>query len=250
MTDEYTARRQELGASAAVWSAAGQHRVGDGWWEALSGAPSVDYNVVVCHGGGGVAALTERVANLHPGGTPTIVMLAGGSLGDAQAAADSGWVCIGAIPFFVQPDLDGTADSAVRPLQGDEIGSGRAVVAQAFDLSEDVARTALPDDPGSIVPGARVWGLWEDGDLRACVLGVVVDGSLAIWSMATPPDQQSRGYGRRLLGAVLAASRDEGASRSILYASPAAADFYQGLGYRLLEHWQLWSRPRWVLGRS
>ena len=31
---------------------------------------------------------------------------------------------------------------------------------------------------------------------------------------------------------------------------PAAIGFYRSCGFVELETWQLWSRPRWVLGRA
>lgn len=41
-----------------------------------------------------------------------------------------------------------------------------------------------------------------------------------------------------------------GARASILYSPIAAEPFYRSLGYCVLEHWQLWSNPRWILGRA
>jgi hypothetical protein len=43
-------RRTLLGASAALWSRHGDHEIGPGWWKAMSGARSVDLNLLVCHG--------------------------------------------------------------------------------------------------------------------------------------------------------------------------------------------------------
>jgi hypothetical protein len=34
------------------------------------------------------------------------------------------------------------------------------------------------------------------------------------------------------------------------YSSYVGLPFYRALGFEELEHWQLWSRPRWVLGRG
>ena len=55
-----------------------------------------------------------------------------------------------------------------------------------------------------------------------------------------------RGYARRLMSTVLAAYRKEGATAALLYASPLGVSMYQALGYRIVEHWQVWSRARWV----
>jgi predicted N-acetyltransferase YhbS len=68
--------------------------------------------------------------------------------------------------------------------------------------------------------------------------------------MATAADRRGEGHGRRALGAGLSALSAQGAVRSILYASVAGEPFYRRLGYTEIERWQMWSRPRWVLGRS
>ncbi len=71
-----------------------------------------------------------------------------------------------------------------------------------------------------------------------------------VWSMATPPAWQNKGYGRRLLTTALASSAALGVTESILQASSAGEALYRALGYEVTEYWQTWSRPRWVFGRS
>jgi GNAT superfamily N-acetyltransferase len=78
------------------------------------------------------------------------------------------------------------------------------------------------------------------------VATVVVDSVLAVWSMATRPDLQRQGYGRRLLSTALAQAASEGVTESLLLATPAGEALFRALGYRVMEHWQQWSRPRWV----
>jgi hypothetical protein len=50
--------------------------------------------------------------------------------------------------------------------------------------------------------------------------------------------------------AALAGAAGAGARGSLLHAAIDGEPFYLSLGYRTLEWWQLWSRPRWVLGRA
>ncbi len=258
MVDDRQAWRSDLGSGAALWSSSGHHQVTEGRWVALSGARSVEYNVVCCHGDEGPEAVADSLGLITEAGVPSLLMLAGPALGDAQPLVDAGWVIVGTTPFLVNPSLAGTADPAVRPIDpGPPAGSTvglmagmRDVVTDAFALDPLLGDVVIPDDPGAVIEGARIWGLWEDGDLRSCVLVAPVRGSVVIWWMATPPDRQRRGYGRRLLSAVLGDAARRGHARSVLLASPAGLGLYRALGYELVEHWQIWSRRRWVLGRA
>jgi predicted N-acetyltransferase YhbS len=65
--------------------------------------------------------------------------------------------------------------------------------------------------------------------------------------MATVSSARGRGYGAAVLRAALAAEASHGTSAAVLYSSE---HFYRTFGYRELERWQIWSRPRWVLGRA
>jgi hypothetical protein len=43
---------------------------------------------------------------------------------------------------------------------------------------------------------------------------------------------------------------DKGATGSLLHSSVAGEKLYGALGYSTVEYWQLWSRPRWVIGNA
>jgi hypothetical protein len=47
-----------------------------------------------------------------------------------------------------------------------------------------------------------------------------------------------------------APDRAEGAEGSFLQASLVGRKLCTALGDRVVEHWQLWSRPGWVTGRA
>jgi len=84
----------------------------------------------------------------------------------------------------------------------------------------------------------------------ACLAAVRIEDSLAIWSMATAPDERRRGYGRDLVQAVLSDAAAQGATECLLHSSGEGEPLYYELGFEQLERWQMWSRPRWVLGRA
>jgi predicted acetyltransferase len=66
--------------------------------------------------------------------------------------------------------------------------------------------------------------------------------------MATLPGNQGHGYGRRLIQVALREQLEKGATGSLLHSSVAGENLYRNLGYEVIEYFQMWSRPRWVLG--
>ena len=119
-----------------------------------------------------------------------------------------------------------------------------------FGVGPELARVAIPRDAAERA-GQAVWGAFDGGRrLASCLASVRAGDTVAIWSMATTPAARGRGYGAAVLGTALAAHADQGARAALLYSSAAGEPFYRRFGFRELERWQQWSRPRWVLGRA
>jgi GNAT superfamily N-acetyltransferase len=241
-----------MGASAALWASKERVRIEPGRWLALSGARSVDYNLILCHGDPEEALLADGVDELTAARVPGIVMAAGAALGGVQQLVLRGWVCIGAMPFMIR-ELESAnsfrVDDGVRQLSGEDVEAARRLVADVFDLSDKAALVALPADAAQ-TPGQAVWGAFdEDGRLASCVAAVTIEDIVVTWSLATARDARRRGHGARVMNAVLADAA-RGARASLLYAPVPAEAFYRSLGYHVLEHWQLWSSPRWVLASA
>ena len=245
--------RSLLGASAALWAAEGQVCVRADHWSALSGAASAQYNVVLCHGDTADGGLEAGLHTLEAAGVPAIAMVAGAALGHVQQLVKRGWVCIGGVPFMrceLTGELGDGADSTARALAADELDAVRRLVDTVFGVGPQLAQLAIP--PGAADrTGQSVWGVRDaGGDLVACLAAVRCEEIVAIWSMATASASRRRGHGATLLRCALAAAARDGGQASLLYASEQGEPFYRALGYRVLERWQLWSRPRWVLGRT
>jgi GNAT superfamily N-acetyltransferase len=242
--------RTTLGRSARLWAGEGTHRVEDSWWGALSGADSVDYNVVCWHGAD--PAIVDGLGLIKEAGVPAVQMLAGPALAGAQQLVDAEWVCIGTTPVMAL-DLERVStwadDPAVRRVDGARLADARDLIGETFDISPNMARAALPD-AAMADPAVEVWSLVDAGLLKSCVAAVTVEGVLVFWSMATPPRYQRQGYGRRLLSAMFWAAVQRGTTWALCYASSQGEPLYRSIGFEVLEHWQMWSRPRWVLGRA
>lgn len=237
--------RDELGASAALWADA-RHQVEADRWVATSTATTVDYNLVVCHGPHQSGVVAKSVEEIGAGRVPTLLALAGEALGSAQLVVDAGWVCVGERAFMARPGRPSISDPAARLATPEELPAVRAVLTESFETTPELAVVAIPE-PGRWPPGTEVWLLQEDGAIRAVTAAIRVGSGLGIWSTATLPGHQGHGVGRRLLETVLDAT---GADHSVLQSSVMGEPFYRSLGYQVVERWQQWSRPRWVLGRT
>jgi len=250
-TEPSAIRRSRLGASTALWSAQGDHHVEPGWWKAMSGVRSVEFNMVLCHGSD-PALVTRSLELVTESKNPAVIALAGPGLANAQVLVDAGWVCVGTSPFMVLRGIGAlgfATDPDVTEAGPNDLPGVWDALEETFGLSPALARVAIPENVFE-TPGQRVWILANGGALRSCVATVRVDATIAVWSMATPPALQGRGYGRRLLTNALALAASAGADESILQASSVGEPLYRTLGYEVAEHWQMWSRPRWLFGRS
>jgi hypothetical protein len=241
---------ETLGRAARLWASPEHHEVAPEWWVALSGEKAVNYNLACCQSADAAVLTQHCLQPLLDLGRPATIMLAGPGLGTAQTLADLGWVSVGALPLMVLATPFPTEDDqAVRALSLMELPAARELLADTYGLDPASATAAVPDRAvESTDMGA--WGLFEQGQLVAGVTTVIEDGSVVVWSMATRPVSQKRGYGRRLLSSVLARQAGAGVAGSLLHSSVKGESLYRAAGYEVLEYWQLWSRPRWVLGRA
>ena len=111
------------------------------------------------------------------------------------------------------------------------------LIAEAFSLSpDDTALMAAGAVHGGVI---RAWLLEDDGDAVSALISGHVDDGVSIWAMSTPARCARRGYGRALLGSVLAHARADGARLGMLGATPAGQPLYEATGWRTVEEWEL-----------
>jgi hypothetical protein len=237
--------RTRYGESTIVW-ASRKHQVEDNWWLGLSGTPHVDYNLALLHGPDSPRVVSEILSEIKTVGVPTLVMLAGPGLGAGDALAEDGWVCSGSLPFMGKRGGLAEDDVDVRQLKPHELGKARRLAASAFGVPEDVSAIVFSNDRASF-EGCQSWGLFEGEELVSCVLTVWVGEFSVGWALSTSPQNQRAGYGRRLVRALpFRRLKDDGPPVGLLTATTAGERLYLQEGYVTLEHWQIWSRPRWV----
>jgi hypothetical protein len=246
--DELSKMRSQYGASATLWAGPEGVRVEQGRWVALSGAPSIGYNAILCHGASEGELLNESVDDMNAAGVPGVIMVAGGALGEVQHLAERGWARVGAAIFLIRDLQEGESlrrDPNVRKLEAAELPAAREIMADRFRLAEEEALVALPPDSADR-RGQSVWGGFnEQGELVSCIAAVETDDYVSTWSFATARAARARGYGHRLMSTVFAdfASHRRAALAHIrLHNEP----IHRSLGYLELERWQTWVAVRSV----
>ena len=161
----------------------------------------VDYNLALLHGPGATEAAPGVLDVVDSAGVPAMVMLAGEGLAAADVLGDAGWVCTGALPFMARSHGPACDDPGVRLLEAGELAATRSLAAAAFGVPEEVTAIVF-DDSALSRPDTRVYGLFDEGELRCCSLTVWVEGAFSVgWALSTAPEHQRSGYGRRLLRA-------------------------------------------------
>jgi GNAT superfamily N-acetyltransferase len=242
--------RSTLGESTVLWAGPEGVTVSDDRWLALSGAPSVEYNAALVHGDG--AALDSTVEEVLAVGAPTVVMIAGRAGERVAALRDRDWMPIGnlALMQLELGELAAAPPRAARRLDVADHPAVRELVGEVYGVGPRLAGVAISGLIAGL-EGHELWGAFDPaGDLVSCLATVRVRETVVVWSMATALPARRRGYGAAALTAALAAAAADGATASVLSSTAAGEPLYRVLGYREVERWQQWSRPRWALARK
>ncbi len=239
--------RTGYGRATALWATGGRHHVEDDWWIALSRTPYVDYNMALLHGDTAAQVASQVLDEVTAANVPAVVMLAGAGLAAAEVLRDSGWVCTGTLPFMARDNGPAELDPHFRQLERHDLADARRLAGLAFGIPDEVGAILFAEDALGR-EGARLWGVFDDGELRCCSASVWVGDEYSVgWGLSTAPEHRRSGYARRLMRSSAARRLAGGPPVALLVATPAGRPLYEQEGYVTLEHWQIWSRARWVL---
>ena len=247
--------RRAYGASMRPLTSGGHWSEGDGWWIGITAAPDPDYNLALVHGGDVTAHAQHVYETLTEAGHPSIVLLAGDGLGAAQVLADHGWVCAGSLDLTYLVAHDAPIDPGLRVLGEDDMVHARELAAATFGIAPGTAAVAYADVVARTT-GVEVIGIFDDADaddgaaaLQSCTLLVDSGPIRTVWSLGTRTGRQRRGYANRLIRAGAAHTHAQrGPVAMCGLTRPRVTPLYLAAGARVAETWQMWSRPRWLLG--
>lgn len=211
------------------------------WTQASEGTP--DWSVIGIPAQDTVRVILQRPLRAGVAG-PVTAMLAGqreygrmvveDSFGGPLLPAADG-VTVDRMPVMVRPAGQALpAASGIRTARVTSpglLGEADRVIVDGFPR-----RSLQPYRPGRSlpalalrVPGWRVWLAWDGGTPAAACCSYDDGTSLGIYWLATLPRSRSRGLGRAVLTAALAAAP---ARPAVLTATAAGQPLYTSLGFR------------------
>lgn len=168
--------------------------------------------------GGDTDALVEKEAAAHGLGRRHDITFMTRELSDADAAFHP---------------ADGVV---VRAVTGAESAAFLRLVAAGFEAPQELfARFAAPAVLDH--PAMHAYVTEADGVPVASSFGVHLDGLVGVFNIAVPPEHRRRGYALTATAAVLRAARMAGARAAYLHPTPTGLPVYQGMGFRIAEHW-------------
>jgi GNAT superfamily N-acetyltransferase len=209
-------------------------------WLLLSGSSSPDMNFALLAVDDD-ALLQAALAEVEARALAALVMLAG----DGKALAPQvppQFQHVGAMPIMSKR-LDaatGKVDPRVRRAVADDRAGVDEVLFAAYGLPADAVALATSPLERSAPGPLTIWVLEEAGEIVSAVTATRVDDTVGLWTMATPPDRQRKGFGRALLDAVLADAQEDGAVLGLLGATPAGLPLYEATGWVVDETWELY----------
>jgi len=95
----------------------------------------------------------------------------------------------------------------------------------------------------NILPTHKYFCIFEDGVIKACGLGVVQSGFIGLFDIVTHPSYRHQGYGRQIVGQILAWGKEQGAKNAylqVIQSNTIAIELYQSFGFK--EFYQYWYR--------
>jgi GNAT superfamily N-acetyltransferase len=242
MTDHSVAHQHAMGRAISNLAKGGDFDGGVdaySWW-CLTGIATADWNMVLVHADDD-ATLDGALVRIAAKRTPCLVMFVGD--GNEQAARlPAEYVAVGEMPVMSikAPFSAARPDLRARITGIDDAEAVLMSLCLAHGLDADLTRPALL---AAYAPHVDfdVWALEVDGEVVSTLWAFLDGDFISIWCMATPPAHQRKGYGRALVGTVLANAREAGATVGLLGASPDGYQLYSATGWETVESWTIYT---------
>lgn len=215
----------------------GVHR-GEGWFAALSHAPSAELNLCGLDPRATAAGVAELVAALGPD-LPAVVFTSAAVPGDVRGVLlDAGFETASVPEPLMRCDRPPAPVAShtfrVAPAtEAHEVDAALALTAEAHRI--DRALIAATIGAAAAHGLAQPWLAWDGDEAVSTVWLVAQDGFVGVREMMTPTRHQRRGAGRCLLAAALAATWTPATEHALLLSTPAGRRLYASLGFHVAD---------------
>ncbi len=152
------------------------------------------------------------------------------------------------IPLMVMDAADrlGMSEQAgdfqIRELDPDEAAAHAQVPAAGFEAPVELMLQMMTPSVLSL-SGAHCYLGEFEGKPVTTGFGLVIDASVGVFNVATPPECRRRGYGAALTARIAEDAFRAGVTSAWLQSSAPGFAIYESLGFRTLEEWTCWLSP-------
>jgi N-acetylglutamate synthase len=169
-------------------------------------------------------------------------------------AAAHGLTTVEREPFMCLPDPSRVAETtqgvdgdpvvitAVDPADEEHVGACRQVLADGFEAPVELLSPLVAPELLALA-GVTAYVGRTAGEPCTTGLGVVGDGQVGVFNIATPPVHRNRGFGHAVTARVVADGVRAGAQAAYLQASPMGLGVYERMGFRTVETWTCFYPP-------
>lgn len=246
--DDLAALRRAFGRSAALLGRV-EILEDDHFWASISGGRTAGYNLCFTDGGDLPAQVQRAVDLFAEHDVPGLFMMAGDGLAAREELRARDWVKVNTAPLLTYHSAPGQPDPKVVPITADNVDQAREAISSAFGASPELGRDLFNDWTLQHSDVCCLGVLDADGHIVAAM--AVTFGAEAVcgWGLGARPDVRNVNAGLRLVAQArrLAWDRDPH-TPALSLVSPAGRRLGTTIGARWVEDWEVWSRPRWVLG--
>jgi hypothetical protein len=192
------------------------------------------------------AALGPALAELEPTGVPLwLVTRAGQPLAEAQAGR-LGYTAAMRMPgMALRPGelVEPPPAGEVAPAESDaDFAAVLGTLAEGFGAPAALFEPFVAPGVRSL-PGVRTYLVRDGGEVVSTALGYVLDGTIGVFNVATPPRFRRQGFGAAATAAAVRGGLAAGAELAWLQASPDGEPVYRRLGFRQVVVHTAFTRP-------
>jgi len=200
------------------------------------------------------AQLDDAMRDAEELGAPFAIRVRKGRTPEVEEAARQlGFAVAEQVPgMAVTPDelRDSPAEvEIVRVETAEEVERSLALAALGFGVPADVIRPVYTLDFIQLEGWAYYIASTGGTDVSVAA-GFTVDGSVGIFNVATPAKHRGRGYGSAITAHAVREGFETGAEFAYLESSAMGESVYRRLGFREVETYTMFARPKKVSATS
>jgi ribosomal protein S18 acetylase RimI-like enzyme len=209
--------------------------------------PIRDLNGVWADGDAATDELAARRTQANELGTPfTVMTRAGRTPAVEEAARKLGLTNEIRIPGMTVTAREladpGTELTVIRVETADGLAQALAVGANGFGVPPELVASVYSIEVAELEGLATYLGRVNGRDVSTAV-GFTIDGTTAIFSVATPKEHRGRGYGAAITAQAVRDGFAAGADLAGLQSSSMGESMYKRLGFREVETYTLFAAP-------